>query len=356
MTKSYLTWLRAATAASLVVFTAACGDDSPTGPNGPSGDPFDPEQSNQEFGAFQGAFDANADLAAEIAVVTAALDTLAPTGSARLYQPVDVPAEPAMLRVIRTTRFSGSSAGSAQPLLPADVLGKTFEWDETENGYVASEATGAPANGVRFVIYDRTSVPFVANGFLDVTDDSDAAADRVGVHMEKDGVVRLDYDIAATQTTSSLSVSVAGYVSDGTQRVDFDVTETATETVDGFRVNLDYGLSLAGQPISVDYAFVINFGETLTADIVATFVNGVNELVIDLSQAGDGSLTGSVEWNGALVMTVTDDGNGEPVFLGAGGDPVTPEEAVAIQQMFELAEEAVFFLVSNLFFLGSSLS
>jgi hypothetical protein len=352
MTKSYLTWLRAATAASLVVFAAACGDDSPTGP---SGDPFDAEQSNQEFGAFQSAFDANADLAAEITVVTAALDSLAPTGTARLYRPVDVPAEPAMLRVIRTTRFSGSSAGSAQPLLPADVLGKTFEWDETENGYVASEATGAPANGVRFVIYDRTSVPFVANGFLDVTDDSDAAADRVGVHMEKDGVVRLDYDITATQTTSSLSVSVAGYVSDGTQRVDFDVTETATETTDGFRVNLDYGLSLAGQPISVDYAFVINFGETVTAEIVATFVNGANELVIDVSQA-ENNFAGSIMWNGDLVMTVTDDGSGEPVFLGAGGDPVTPAEAAAIQEMFELAEEAVFFLISNLFFLGSSLS
>lgn len=352
MTKSYLTWLRAATAASLVVFAGACGDD---GPAGPSGDPFDAEQSSQEFSAFQGAFDANADLASEVAVVTAALDTLAPTGSARLYQPVDMPAEPAMLRVIRTTRFSGSSAGSAQPLLPSDLLGKTFEWAEMEGGYVQSEATGAPANGVRFVTYNRTSVPFVANGFVDVTDDSDAAADRIGVHMEKDGVVRLDYDIAVTQSTSSVSVNVAGFVSDGTQRVDFDVTETATETTDGFRVDLDYGLSLAGQPISVDYSYSIDFGQTLTVDLVATFVNGVNEMVLDLSQAGEGALTGTIEWNGDVVMTVTEDENGQPVFLGAGGDAVTPEEAAALEEMFELAQEAVFFLVSNLFFLGSSL-
>lgn len=352
MTKSYLTWLRAATAASLVVFATACGDD---GPAGPSSDPFDAEQSSQEFGAFQGAFDANADLAAEIAVVTAALDSLAPTGSARLYQPVDVPAEPAVLRMVRTTRFSGSSAGSAQPLLPADILGKTYEWNEAEDGYVQSEASGAPANGVRFVTYDRTSVPFVANGFVDVTDGSDAAADRIGVLMEKDGVVRLDYDIAATQTTSSLAVNVAGFVGDGTQRVDFDVTETATETAEGFRINLDYGLSLAGQPMSVDYAYAIDFGETLTVDLVATFLNGANELVLDLSQTGEGSLTGSVEWNGDVVMTIAADGNGQPVFLGAGGDPVTPAEAAAIEEMFELAEEAVLFLISNLFFLGSSL-
>src|SRR5437867_1883769 len=38
-------------------------------------------------------------------------------------------------------------------LFPPGTLGKTFVWDTTANGYVASSDPGAPANGVRFVIY-----------------------------------------------------------------------------------------------------------------------------------------------------------------------------------------------------------
>lgn len=353
MAKRYPSWLRAATASTLVVFAAACGDGGPSGPG--AGDPFDVEQSSQDFGAMQAAFDANADLAADVNFVSAAMDTLAPGGSARVYQPVRVPSEHPLMEVVRTTRFS-LGASSAQPLLPGDLLGKTYEWNETESGYVESAATGAPANGVRFVTYDRTSTPFVANGYLDITDESDPSTDRLGVLLVKDGVTRLDYDVSVAQTTSSVAIAVSGFVSDGTQQVDIDVSETAAETASGLDTNVVFDLSLTGQSLSVHLDFGLSFTSSSTSTTLgASFVNGANELVLEMSQAGEAPIDGTVSWNGDLVMTITSDEVGNPVFLGATGEALTAAEATAIGEMFELASEGLFFLLSNVFFLGASL-
>lgn len=343
------TWLRIAPAAALLVLTA-CGDD-PTGPG--NGDPFDPEQSSADFAAVQSALEANADLSADLAFVTAVLDTL-PAPASWVIEAGELPSAGGLVQPVHRTPLALGS--SAQPILPSDLLGKTFEWDEAEEGYVLTERTGAPGNGVRFILYDRTQTPLVENGFLDVTDDSDPSADRLGVHLEKNGVTRLDFEIEVTETTSSLSVGVAGYVTDGTDQVDFDVVESIVETTDGFRIDLDYSLSLAGEPLGVDLDYSVNFGETLTADFVATFVNGANTLVLDMAQDGEGAIDGAVEWNGELVMTVTDDGAGEPVFLGPEGEELTAAEAAAIQEMFEIAAEGLTFLVEYVIFLGGSIA
>lgn len=344
------TWLRTASVTALIGL-AACGGDDPTGPG--SGDPFDPEQSSEDFGAMEAALAANADLTADLVFVTDVLDTI-PAAASWMIESSDSPASGALLEPVRTTRLSVGSA-SSQPILPADLLGKTFEWDAGEEGYVVTEREGAPANGMRFIVYDRTQDPLVENGFVDVTDESDPSADRLAVHLEKDGTTRLDYEVEVTETTSSASVSVAGYLTDGTERVDFDVVESVLETTEGFRIDLDYSLSLAGQPLSVELDYSVDFGAALTADFVATFVNGANTLVLDMTQDGEGAIDGSVEWNGDLVMTVTDDGSGEPVFLGPEGEELTAAEAAALQEMFEIAAEGLNFLVQYVVFLGGSL-
>jgi hypothetical protein len=273
-----------------------------------------------------------------------------------MYRPIEVPTAHPLMNMVRTTRFSVGAGSSAQPILPGDLLGKTYEWDETENGYVESAATGAPANGVRFVTYNRTSVPFVANGYLDITDESDPSADRIGVLFVKDGVTRLDYDISVTGTTSSVAVAVSGFVTDGTQQVDFDVTETASETASGFAIDVTFDLSLVGQSLSVMLDYGLDFGETTTFSFDATFVNGANDLVLSMSQVDEAAIEGTVSWNGDLVMTVTSDEGGNPIFLGASGEALTAAEGAAIEEMFELANEGFFFLLANLFFLGSGLA
>jgi len=248
------------------------------------------------------------------------------------------------------------SMGSMQALLPADLLGTTFEWDEVEAAYVATARAGAPANGIRFILYDRMDVPPAENGFVDLTDDSDPSADRLGVHLEKDGVTRLDYDIEVVETTTGGTVGVTGYLTDGIDRVDFDLVESVAQTTDGFRIDVDYTLSLAGEPLSVDLDYTIDFGTTIGASLVATFENGANTLVLAMSQDGEAALEGTVEWNGDLVMTIADDGTGEPVFLGPEGEELSAAEAQAIREMFEVATDGLDFLAAYVVLLGGGIA
>jgi len=334
----------------LVTGAAACGGDGATGPG--SDDPFDPEQSSQEFGAIEEAIQANADLEADLVHVSAALETM-PTAS-WILEPSDLSAESPLVRGVRTRPLAFGS--SAQPLIPADLLGTTFEWDEVEGAYVQTERAGAPAAGVRFILYDRTQSPPVENGFLDITDESDPSADRLNVHVEKDGITRLDYDVEVTETTSGLTVAVAGFLTDGASRIDFEVLEAVTETVDGFGIDVSYSMSLAGESLGVEFDYVVDFGTTLTLELTATFVNGFNTLVLDLSQTGEGAIEGTVEWNGDLVMTIVDDGTGQPAFLGPEGEELTLAEAQALEDMFEIALEGLDFLAAYLVFLGGSVA
>ncbi|MDH3297878.1 MAG: hypothetical protein OEM96_06335, partial [Gemmatimonadota bacterium] len=77
---------------------------------------------------------------------------------------------------------------------------------------------------------------------------------------------------------------------------------------------------------------------------------------LSMSQDEAGAIDGTVTWNGNVVMTVTGTGEGEPIFLGPEGEALTPAQAQAIAEMFELVEEGLFFLVSNLVFLGAGLT
>jgi hypothetical protein len=351
MVKLGFVGLRVIAVASLIAFSAGCSDDA-TGPG--SNDPFDVQQSNEDFGAVQAAFDANIDVADDMSFVLPVLENLGPP--ARLFDRVEIPSEPVVLGMARTARMTMGSASLVLPLLPSDVLGVTFEWSDLESAYVPTARTGAPTNGLRVIVYDRTVTPFDEVGFVDVTDESDPAADRLHVHMEKDGLTRLDYTVALTQSTSSVSAAISGFITDGVQRVDFEVTESAEQTASGATIEIGYSLSLAGQPLSVSFTSTVDIGEFITAGLTTTFVNGANTLVLDMSQDAAGTLDGTVTWNGDVVMTITGSGEAEPIFLGPEGEELTVAEAQAIAEMFELTEEGLFFLLANLAFLGSGLA
>jgi len=352
--KAVTTWLRSVPLALLVIASAACGDDA-TGPG--TDDPFDPEQANADFAAVEQAIVANADLEADMVHVSATLEGL-PT-AALVFGPADLTAlstlsaQSPLVRPIRSAPLALN--GASQPIIPADLLGTTFEWDDVEGAYVATERAGAPAAGVRFILYDRTQAPPVENGFLDLTDESDASADRLSVHVEKSGVTRLDYDVVVTETTSGGTISVEGFLTDGASRIDFEVVQSVDETADGLTIELSFSIALAGESLSVGADFVVDIGTTTSIDFVATFVNGANTLVLDLSQQGEGDVAGTVEWNGELVMTIADDGTGEPTFLGPDGEELTAAEAAAIEEMFEISFEGVGLLEAYLVFLFDSI-
>ncbi len=65
----------------------------------------------------------------------------------------------------------------------------------------------------------------------------------------------------------------------------------------------------------------------------------------------EGDIAGTVVWNGDLVMTITDDGTGQPTFLGPDGEELTAAEAAAIEEMFALSFNGIGLLEAYLVFL-----
>lgn len=343
---------RAVRLVALMVVAAACGGD----PAGPAEDEFDIERLRDEFAAVAIALDANADLTDDVGHVTAVLDTLTEAGW--VLEPGALTVSQGLLPVrgIEGVR-PVLSAASTHPPLPADLLGTTFEWDVAEDGYVATARAGASADGIRFILYDRTATPIVENGFVDLTDESGPSADRLGVRLLQEDITRLDYSVEVTETTNAESTRIAGFVTDGFEGVDFEAVQVVSTTNEGFQVDLDYVLSLASRPLAIELDFGLNLS-LIAPDsrFTATFYMGTDRLVLDLTQDAQNAIDGTVTWNGATVMTVTDDGTGQPVFLDPEGDELATADAAAMHDLFEFALDGLGPLLAYLILPGDDLA
>ena len=132
------------------------------------------------------------------------------------------------------------SQGITATLFPPGTLGKTFVWDTTAKGYVASSDPGAPANGVRFVIYAvggplllQPSLPLTPLGYVDLTDRSAGSNAVVGIALvgTEGGaapVTYADYTLSGPAGSVAATVSLAGFLTDGLTRLDLTSALTST--------------------------------------------------------------------------------------------------------------------------------
>ncbi|MFL5493419.1 MAG: hypothetical protein ACJ8DC_03440, partial [Gemmatimonadales bacterium] len=94
---------------------------------------------------------------------------------------------------------SASRIQASVAALPSSVLGKTYVWDTTTGVYVQSDLSGAPSNGVRFVLYAINPVtlrpvdPLSEVGYVDVIDESGSSTIAVRVLVVSNGTTYLDY-------------------------------------------------------------------------------------------------------------------------------------------------------------------
>src|SRR5216117_997069 len=130
-------------------------------------------------------------------------------------------------------RFAGPLAAPAAgaPLIPDSLLGKTLAFTCASQRYAESGDSGAPATGVRVVLYRRASdgsiaCPATAIGQLDLFDASAPGTTAVrGVATAPGGAAPLvDYTISHNVADAEGVASATGFMSDGQQRLDFQVT------------------------------------------------------------------------------------------------------------------------------------
>jgi len=347
---------RSALAALLVTsVAAACGDS--TGPSGP----FDPQgaaQAVQEMvAATDGLQDAfgSVQLAAPLFESSASADLL-PGGGGWV-----LPA-PGVTRELAAAYDPAALELAA--FFPSNYLGVTFVWDEQEGAYVPSGQAGAPSDGIRLVYYavdpftQQPVSPLTPLGHVDLRDLSTAASERLGATVVRTSggapVTLADYYIdvsySVTQTQIVVQVESVGYLSNGTDRLDFDMGQDATLTSSNdVVVTQDFRMSLEGTDVSVRYQAELagNLEESgATLELTATVNRGGDRLVFNL-QLGVETLDGSVVHNGSTVALIA--GTPEsPEFTNGAGEPLTEADLAALEDLFD-ALASLFELAEGIF-------
>jgi len=238
---------------------------------------------------------------------------------------------------VQAARAIALLSASPQALFPANVLGTTLEWDTLSHAYAAGNLTGAPANGIRVLIYSvnpvtlEPVVPLQQLGHVDLTDESTPQADRLGILLTLGSTTIADYDITFVSATNSASLEAKGFIrnAQGTGQVTFDFLES---------VDLQAGtLSSTSQLTGADGASIL-VQVTLTnagsAMLSVRIQRGGNALQIDAT--GNDStnvVSGTVKFNGTTVATISGTAS-QPVFTAANGRTLSPAETVALVSIF----------------------
>ena len=336
--------MRCATAVAAMVLTA-CGGD-PAGPADPAD--FDAPRTLADIQVI----DATRDRSAWLSFTTMAPRFgLGPAASAAVTSGGEILAAPNYARevAVATARrlIDATNANAAAPagrVLPEAALGKTFVYDAVLERYVAAPGrSGAPGNGVRYILYavnPITRVPIVATeiGHADLTDEGAPGSAGIALRLVvvSGGTTFLDYSVEIEGTESSGSLSVAGFVFDGKTRLRFRVeAHAATGSAEsGFAVAFHFavperGLTVAGSVQAVDR------GDTQGQAVQLTVHSGAAAIGYEILSDGR-AIDARVTVNGRLFATVRGDPR-NPEIRRTDGRPLSPEETRALHAMLQLA-------------------
>jgi hypothetical protein len=308
----------------LVAMATACSDS--TGP-----EDFNAPAVQQQAEQVLAAFTDNPALLA----LTAITSTTTPFAAARTAvglmpgSPTDPSTAVRLQRLGQSVLSLGVS--SPQALFPANLLGKTFVYNPDSAKYVVDPArTDAPTDGVRLALYavnPVTSLPLVPLqevGSLDLHDVSTPSSDAVQIVATVGTVTYLDYTASASVGTSSATLGAAGYLSNGTERLDFDLSLAVTQT----SITVDYLLEAGDN--SIRLVDVLTQG---SESVTLTISDGTNSVVMQVSGTTNG-WTGDIRYNGSVAVTIG--GTPEaPTFTRWDGTPLTQAEIAALGGIVE---------------------
>ncbi len=325
-----------ATAVLLVAGLTACSKDQ-----GPS--EFNPTGVSADLTTAQGAFNSAATASfeatgGEIAATLGAAGPVVISPKMALLHPTAAQAYAKKVTHLlpKASRINASVAG-----IPSAVLGTTFIWDLDSGTYVASDLSGAPAQGVRFILYainPVTGLPVQTLdelGYVDVIDVSTSTTLATHVLVYAEGRTWLEYTISGTGSESSGAVTVEGFASNGVDRVNYSLANTIAQSSNGLVLTLDYSLSVPSRSLTLVYT--ATFGNIAPDQVAVTLDFSISGRNGDVRVSGTYGASGgafSVRVNGEVFATVTITNNA-PVVASATGTPLTAEEEASLQSILE---------------------
>ena len=215
-----------------------------------------------------------------------------------------------------------------QALFPADALGKTYEWNVATDTYEATARTGAPGTGIRIILYtvdpfSQPAEPLAELGYVDLTDESTASADQLGVLLRLASTTIADYSITVATATGWERSTAAGYITQtsGSGRVDFDLMQYFDYTTYGGDWESTLTPEAGGQ-------VVIESHSTSSGAPIQTLISvsdGPGTVAISATDAF-GSVTGQVSFNGTVVASLAFPVGGPLTIMDANGRQLTEQE------------------------------
>jgi len=232
--------------------------------------------------------------------------------------------------------LAAQAPAAALALFPANVLGKTFQWDSTNPaGYRITDSTltGAPSTGVRFILYQvdtatgQPSQPLMTTGYIDLADVSTAQANALHLVLKVGSQTAADYTISEVKTTSSLSLTAAGYV--------VNVVSAGAKV----NFNLTHVLSLSDSSLSTNYQ--ANDGST-TVSLVSVVTDSGGSLDWTASKGGSMEIVGysgdtiniKFKLNGTTIAVATGTPDDASV-TGPDGAPLSETDLLALYSMLD---------------------
>ncbi len=328
---------------TLVVGLAACDDG--TGPDADG--PFNPTSSAADLQAVQSAFDTpvfeslgsmsgrfsqiNGAPALAFTLMDAGWDLATAGESWQLREAGD--------------RIAGAlyNSSAAALLIPESFRGRTYVHDPAEGYYFDEERTGAPANGMRFILYEVNPVTHDPGtteiGYVDILDESTDVALVARLIVVSEQTEFMNYTVSASGLLGSISFSINGFVTDGTDQVDLDLTTSFSSTFATERVEIAYAIGVPARDFSLTASLVLEFEReanqgSMTIDV--QFSERSNSVQFQGSFSLGEQEAGSFQVlvNGQLFATITIEGD-SLVIVGPNGEALSAEQAQALGDMME---------------------
>jgi hypothetical protein len=255
-------------------------------------------------------------------------------------------------------------------LLPPEFAGKTFEWNfaTVDAKYDTTARTGAPSNGVRFILYaidplltgsPAGPAPGTEVGYIDLMDETGTGNPKVHVIVAGVGgtPVYVDYTVRISgQGATSVTISTTGFVTNGADspdslRFNGAITAAFSGNSSNFTATVteDVSFDVNSRDIHVRNWQRVTITETTTTTDISLrlsfrFEHGAEVVTLDGSLDADiaGNVTGefTARVDGGLYATCTVVGSSNTYTLtcqGADADGLSADDDAALDALGEAA-------------------
>lgn len=236
------------------------------------------------------------------------------------------------------------------PIISGWHRGTTFVYDPDSDQYQPDlELAGAPATGVRFILYevDDEGVPIPDSkvGYADLVDEGDGSVEDIVLRLSVviDGETRLEYRTTLDHDADSGALTVDGFFVGDEVRLDFDVA-LALSRIDGVgQAELDFSFGVGSRGFSVSgHVSGLEEDDDGAGAVEIEVQYGVHTLGVRATGA-DGTIDGTIFVDGEAFATVTGPSD-DPVIADPDGEPLTVSELQLLHRVVHVVDDVFHFL------------